>query len=478
MHTVCNDGEDVMSYVEDIAQRIVSYDARGMRDEMRSKLAACLLFNLSVGLAGWRSEDAVQRAFMSTHTSPGSAKVLVDGRSLSPADAAFVNAGLITARSQNDTHIGINGHIGCVVVPAFLGFLHEGEVSNADALGALAVGYETPRLVAQGIAGEVGKRGFRGTSIFALFGAVATSARMLGLDTGQTAHALAIASNFSGGLMQCWEEGTMEWRVQVAHASRAGVVAALLARQGMTGASRALEGDSGFYRAFAGTIPPLVLPAEFDEVMQVTFKPYPGCTINQPAVHAVLALLAEHALDSENIERVTLAMNPAQASYPGVSSHGPFGGEAGAVMSAPFMIELALENRALRRADFAAHYGADPVHARSARVVVDADPALAPFACRVTLRMRDGSVHAREANNEDFLFAWDDVATLARQLCQEWKHPGRTEQFTSLYHAIDRLRTGAWNEAASKPLMNAIWMDSDLATEGPASYQPISVMPC
>ena len=55
-----------MSYVAEVAQRIVDYDPREMRSEVRSKLCACLLFNLSVGMAGWDPEDPVHRTFLSS----------------------------------------------------------------------------------------------------------------------------------------------------------------------------------------------------------------------------------------------------------------------------------------------------------------------------------------------------------------------------------------------------------------------------
>ena len=127
-------------------------------------------------------------------------------------------------------------------------------------------------------------------------------------------------------------------------------------------------------------------------------------------------------------------------------------------MSAPFMLELALEQGVLKRSDFQLRYAEDPIHARSRRIRIEEDAGVAPYACRVKLLMRDGSELTADASSKDLSLGWDPVVSLARSLSEEWPHPAKEKQFAALYSAIEILRSGAWDDDALEPLAAAIWM--------------------
>src|SRR5690606_3469624 len=142
------------------------------------------------------------------------------------------------------------------------------------------------------------------------------------LTAEQTASALAIAANFAGGIKQCWADGSDEFLLQPANASRQGYMAALYARAGMKGAAHALEGNSGFLPAFCGEVSPLDLQGW--PILDLAFKPYPGCAFNQAPVHVLRQMLDGPARDRSRIERIRVFMNPTDADYPGVRAYGPF----------------------------------------------------------------------------------------------------------------------------------------------------------
>src|SRR3546814_18991896 len=77
------------------------------------------------------------------------------------------------------------------------------------------------------------------------FGAAAASAAAYGLDAGQFAHALATVATFSAGLQQAFRMDSMSKPLHPGRAAEAGVLAAQLARQGVTGSLDILEGDAG-----------------------------------------------------------------------------------------------------------------------------------------------------------------------------------------------------------------------------------------
>jgi len=72
----------------------------------------------------------------------------------------------------------------------------------------------------------------------------------LRLDVGQTRQALAIAASHASGLKENF--GSMTKPYHAGHAARCGVLAAQLAREGLTASETALEGRQGYVAAFGG----------------------------------------------------------------------------------------------------------------------------------------------------------------------------------------------------------------------------------
>lgn len=401
------------------------------------RVASCLLYNLSLGMVAAEPEHAVQKAIRSVHPAHGVANLLGGGEARSAADAAAINAAAITLRGQNDTHAAMNGHVGCLVVPAVLALAQERGSDLQDVLAALVAGYEVAPRIGDGMAATAMARGWRGTSLFGVFGVAAACARLLRCAPDQVAHALSLAANFAGGLVRCYAEGTPEWAAQVAHASRAGMQAALLAHQGMQAAAEILEGSGGFYQALGGEARPLSLQDWWIE--DVSFKPFPGCAINQVPTAVLLDLVRSESLDAGQVAGVTLSLHPSHAAYPGVDRHGPFNSEAAAIMSAPFMLQLALEHGSLRQADFADRFGAGALHTRSQQVRVVADASLAPFACQVQVALRDGGTReAASAGTRGLMMDWERTVVLTRSLAAEQPRSFGEAAHVRLVRAVQR----------------------------------------
>ena len=56
--------------------------------------------------------------------------------------------------------------------------------------------------------GELHRRGFHPTGLFAAFGASYLAAKLLGLDAETMARAAGIVGSFAAGLLECWVDGT------------------------------------------------------------------------------------------------------------------------------------------------------------------------------------------------------------------------------------------------------------------------------
>jgi 2-methylcitrate dehydratase PrpD len=358
------------------------------------KLHASLECNIALAAASFDVAQREREALRAVHSCPGRASVWLSGKTSSAANAAALNAALTTARGQNDTLQCIGGHLGCIVWPVALSLAQECDARASDVLAAAAAGFEVPAWLAGDAAPAAMRRGFRCTSLFGVFGAAATAARLLRLDAERTAHALGLAAQTAAGLTECYAQGSGEWIWQVASAARCGVQSALLAQQGYEAARRTLEGSQGFYRAYMGRVPEA--RAHAWALPQLKLKAYPGCAINQSAVLALLQLKNVHGFETHQVASIELKLNPAHAAYPGIARHGPFDSPDAAIMSAPFMLQAAMEEGGLQRRSFRDRCGPDALHGRSRSIRVAADPVVPEFGCALAVTLLDGRILAAE----------------------------------------------------------------------------------
>ena len=130
----------------------------------------------------------------------------------------------------------------------------------------------------------------------------------------------------------------MEGRFQVGLASRNGIMAAILAKEGAIAAETTFNGEAGFYQAFAGTTS-VAEEATADLgkrflIMDSTSKTYPICGLQQIPVDLALALAKQHNINGRDIDKVVEIVSESDFLYPGTNNAGPFTTRVQAIMSA------------------------------------------------------------------------------------------------------------------------------------------------
>ena len=218
-------------------------------DQVRLRARVSLLHNLTVGLAGRSRDPVAHRMARRFWADPAEATLLHDGARTSIEGAAFANAALFHARSQDDTHAASTSHPGSPTMAAALAIGEAGGHGGAEVLDAIVLGYEVLGRVGRDFDERITARGFRAAAVLGGFGAAAAAARLLRLSAEQTAHALGFAANLAGGLAQVWREGSAEGPLQLGFAARNGIAAARAAAAGATAAGAALDGPAGFFHA-------------------------------------------------------------------------------------------------------------------------------------------------------------------------------------------------------------------------------------
>jgi 2-methylcitrate dehydratase PrpD len=146
------------------------------------------------------------------------------------------------------------------------------------------------------------------TAIYGFFGAAAAAGKLLNLSEDQMVNALGIAYAQSAGNFQAVADGALTKRMQAGFAASGGVMSALLASKGLTGAKASLEGVKGLFPVYLrGNYNPEALTTGMGERFAVTdlsYKPYPCCRATHPSIDAALFLAREHNIVPEDIEEV------------------------------------------------------------------------------------------------------------------------------------------------------------------------------
>lgn len=385
-----------MSVAEALAEFVVSLDAGALPERIRERARACVLNGLGMAIAGAdvpHVATARRAALAMDGGAGGPATVLGTGQRTSLAGALLANATLFHARTQDDT-CGA-AHFGATLLPLLIGLMEVRGLPPAALLPALVAGYEVGGALELHGAVRSSGNGFRASSIYGAVAAAAGAARAIGLGVEATAAAIANAMSFAGGSVVAFGAGSDEWRYQLGAAAVTGLQAACLAEAGSRSARLAAEAPCGFFDMFCRTVPdPRTLTAGLGTdwaLDRVMFKPFPVCAFNQAPVQAALELAPRVA--GAGIAGAELRLNPAEATYAGMDSRGPFASLSATLMSAPFCVAHALVRGAPTIAGMQRFDDAQ-VNALAARIDLVADADMPRLSCELAITT-DAGTHAR-----------------------------------------------------------------------------------
>lgn len=279
-----------------------------------------------------------------------SSLLLLGGRVPAP-QAAMVNAAMGHALDFDDTFDRAgNIHPGTSTLFASLAAAElQGRVPGRDVLLAIALGLDVAGRLA--LAATV-DRGWHRTAAIGIFGATAATGKLLSLSIEQMSHAFGVAYSQAAGNRQCILDGALTKRLQAGQAASSGVLAAMLAQEGFTGAREVFAGRYGFYPMYQPD--GYDLTAITDELGQrfrgadLSFKPYPCGRGNHTLLDAALQLYEQldlaTAQEGKEIADVVVTTNPQTCAAefgPGTTKRRPTQ-VVEAQFSLPFLVSVAL----------------------------------------------------------------------------------------------------------------------------------------
>jgi 2-methylcitrate dehydratase PrpD len=237
----------------------------------------------------------------------GPCEVLISRRGTSPLFAAMVNAASSHFAEQDDVHNGSVFHPAAVVFPVALALAQSLGASGKDLLTAVVAGYEVGIRVGEFL-GRSHYKIFHTTGTAGTIAAAATAGHLLKLTPEKMLHAFGSAGTQAAGLWEFLRDAADSKQLHTAHAASSGLMAAMLASDGFTGARRILEGPQGMAAGMSKDADPARLTDHLGHrwtLAETSFKFHASCRHTHPAADALQAVMQEHGLRADDIASVT-----------------------------------------------------------------------------------------------------------------------------------------------------------------------------
>ena len=334
--------------------------------EVRHYARRHLLDTVGVMIAGAGGEVATRAEAVLAAVRPAG-RIPVPGRARRAdlIDAAFLGGTAAHGIELDDGFRQGSVHPGCVVVPAVLALGYDKRISGAALIEAVVAGYEAEIAIGRACHPDLRQRGFHPAAACGVFGAVMAAGKLRGLSVVQLANALGIAASSAAGLFAFVNGGADIKRLHAGHAAREGLQAALLAEAGVEGPPGVIEGRDGFLQAFAGIsadgpadrVRPILLPPDTGfGITDCYIKPNPCCRHIQPATEALIGLLDDENIATEDVRHIAVETYQIAAEHAGTG----WDDFASAQLSFPYLMSLALKFRAIKFEHFADAVRRDP----------------------------------------------------------------------------------------------------------------------
>jgi 2-methylcitrate dehydratase PrpD len=316
----------------------------------------------------------------------------------SMTQAALVNGTAAHALDLDDSHHPGMLHPSAVLVPAILAVGEHRHISGRQAITALLYGLDVLAAIGNAVNPRHYDRGWHSTSTLGSVAAAASCARALDLPPDRTVAALSMAMTESCGIRRNF--GSMTKPLHAGLAASNGVLAALLAEEGMSVGAGVLEGEKGWLDLMVGhenwNAEDLlsVLDHQFGLALEgLAIKRFASCGVTHPPIEAA-QLLRNQGVKPSDVKELRLVVHP---MVPGISSFMEPETGLQAKFSLPHCVAIMLVTGRAGLGEFTDEWVADvEVDELRRKVQIETDPTVGleghmSWGCRLTAVLTDGS---------------------------------------------------------------------------------------
>lgn len=233
----------------------------------------------------------------------GESTIIVFGGRVPSWMAALANGAMAHCLDYDDTCDDGYTHLGMSTIPpAFAIAERLGKVSGKEFLTAVTLGLDLNcRLGLAAIRGapDAAFSGWLHGQLFGFFTAATTAGKLLRLDEDKMLNAPGIADAQASGNMECAWGGEANTREMYGgFTSKGGVLSALMAQRGITGAKNVLEGKAGLYPLHYHGYDLASLTTDLGnkfEGINLSFKPWPSGRTTHRFIEGAWRIVQGHA---------------------------------------------------------------------------------------------------------------------------------------------------------------------------------------
>jgi len=293
-----------------LARFVATHPSRGWSDAVDKEAHRTLLnwIGCSVGAAHHEACNAALAAVQTLQPAP-QASLLGRSERVDVASAAMLNGITSHTFDFDDTHLKTIIHPAGPVASAALALAEFTGASGRQLIDSLVLGIDVACRLGNTIYPDHYDRGWHITGSTGMFGAAAACARLLRLDEHQTAMALGIAASQPIGLRE--QFGTMMKPFHPGGAARAGLMAALLAKNGFTASLKSIEAPRGFVQVVSDKRSWDEVTDELGQRFEIsfnTYKPFACGIVIHPSIDAAVQL-RERGVQAAQVERIELKVH-------------------------------------------------------------------------------------------------------------------------------------------------------------------------
>lgn len=313
----------------------------------------------ALGATGNTPPEIAKRVAGAATADPGSV-VIGTGKASTPDMAAFANGTQFRYLDYNDTYLSLEPCHPSDNFAATLAIATWKGKSGRDFITASALAYEILCRLCD--AKSIRLRNWDHVT-YGNFSAALGAAKLLDLDAAAMVHALGLVGTPNNALRQTRVGELSMWKgCAFANASRAGVFAAMLAAEGMTGPAPIFEGEKGFFDRVSGPFElTLPKPGESPDMILGTYiKYWPAEYHSQTAIEIALNRRDEIG-PAENIHEILIESFDAAVDIIGEEEEkwNPHSRET-ADHSMPYLVAVALMDGKVDLDSFTPERIADP----------------------------------------------------------------------------------------------------------------------
>jgi 2-methylcitrate dehydratase len=321
--------------------------------EVIHQVKRTLIDTLGCALGGFSAEPStIARRLASRITSSTPSRILGTKADSAPDMAGFANGVMVRYLDCNDSYFSPGGGHPSDMIPAILATADPLGCDGQTVITAIVLAYEVfCRMSDEVVTGDLGWD----QGMFSVIGAACGAGKVMGLDREAMSQALSLAvvPNLPLGVTRVGELSM--WKgCAAACATRAGIFAAQLAQEGMTGPAEPFEGPRGLWEQSVGQQVALKPFGGGDEPFRITetsFKFFPSQIHTQGPIALALELHAQVPTEEIATIRVRTYRSAVRSAATDPQKWAPQTRET-ADHSIPYLVATAFQDGAVTPASF------------------------------------------------------------------------------------------------------------------------------